>query len=665
MSRFMLCLAAALLFAGADAAFARPFQPEDIVREIRVSSPAISPDGRQVVYSVTTNNLERDKSETQLWLAAWDGSGARQLTFREKASHSRPKFSPDGSVIAFLSSRDDEKKNSRLWLLPLAGGEARALTGIEGSVEDFVFSPDGRKIALIVGDPDPEPKKDADGDDIPQPIVIDRYRFKTDGQGYLGKQRSRLWLYDLASGAARRMTDGDYDEGLPAFSPDGSRVAFVSRRAPDPDRTPDYNIYIARTDAPGVEPLRVTPSEWADSEGSYPAWSPDGSEIAYVMGGDPALIWYAATALAVVPATGGEARILTPDLDRNIASPSWAADGSTIRFVVEDDGRRKLASVPATGGAITPLVDGELVVSSPTSAADGRIALLSSNPAMPYELFALDGGGLRQLTRHNEEWLKEIDLGALSYTSYPSKDGTEVRGFVLLPPGAKPGTRLPTSLIPHGGPASQYDYGFSSRLHVFSGAGYAVLAPNPRGSTGRGTAYSAAIDKAWGSVDVEDDLAAVDDAVAKGIADPEKLVVGGWSYGGMSTNYLIARDRRFRAAMSGASIANLFAGYGTDHYILEYELELGRPWENVDLWIRNSYPFFQAGEIETPTLFMVGENDVNVPKLASEQMYQALKSRGLDTQLVIYPGEDHSVDRPSFRIDMMKRWLEWYSDRLK
>lgn len=667
MRRFLLCIAGLALAFQSGAGLARAFQPEDVVKEIRVASPDISPDGSKVVYAVTSNDLERDEAVTHVWMAQWDGSATRQLTFREGENESDPKFSPDGRLIGFLSARADEEEETRLWLLPVAGGEAWPLTGIEGSVEDFAFSPDGRHIALIVADPEPELKKDADGDEIPLPIVIDRYHFKMDGVGYLGKQRSRLWLYDMESGTAKRMTDGDYDEALPAWSPDGTRVAFVSRRAPDPDRTPDYNIYVARADAPGAEPLRVTPSDRADCApdfGSYPAWSPDGSEIAYVMGGDPELIWYAATSLAVVPASGGEPRILTPDLDRNVYNPSWTPDGEAIRFVVEDDGRQKLVSVPARGGALTTLVEGELVVSSPARAADGRIALLSSNPTMPFELFALDGGRLRQISHHNEAWLKDIDLGVQTYTSYRSKDGTEVRGFVMLPPGAKEGESHPAFLHPHGGPAAQYDYSFDSWQQVFAGAGYVVLTPNPRGSTGRGTAYAAGIDAAWGSVDVEDDLAAVDDAVARGIADPERLVVGGWSYGGMSTDYLITRDNRFKAAMAGASIGNVLLGYGTDMYILEYEIELGLPWENLDVWIRNSFPFLEADKIETPTLFMVGGADVNVPTWASEQMYQALKSRGIDTQLVIYPDEDHSIGRPSFRIDRMRRWLKWYADHL-
>jgi dipeptidyl aminopeptidase/acylaminoacyl peptidase len=223
---------------------------------------------------------------------------------------------------------------------------------------------------------------------------------------------------------------------------------------------------------------------------------------------------------------------------------------------------------------------------------------------------------------------------------------------------------LPTVLFSHGGPQSQNAAEFSMNWQIFAGHGYAVVAPNYRGGTGRGEAYAKAIYADWGSVDVADDLAAVDDAVARGVADPNRLVIGGWSYGGILTNYVIASDKRFKAAVSGASISNVFAGYGTDEYIRDYETELGRPWENPQGWLKISYPFFHNERIVTPTLFMAGDKDFNVPLLNSEQMYQALKSRGVDSELIIYPGEFHGLKRPSFLKDRMQRWLAWYDARV-
>ncbi|QKG71461.1 S9 family peptidase [Erythrobacter mangrovi] len=652
-------------------AWAAKAGPTDIVRVEQVSEPEISADGQSVVYTLEVADVAEDEQISHIWIAQWDGSGARRLTSRKGESESAPRFSPDGSAIAFISSRaseDDEADDApaRLWLLPRAGGEAYPLPGIEGSASDYAFSPDGKRLVLVVQDP--KPKREGEAKDRPEPIVIDRYRFKEDGIGYLDNRRERLWLYDIASGKAERLTDGDFDEALPAWSPDGKRVAFVSRRIPDAERSPDFNIWTADVAKPGQAPKQITKYGGADSDpgfGSYPAWSPDGSQIAYLRTGDPSLIWYATTDLAVVPSGGGEERVLTETLDRNVLNPFWSTDGSTISFIVEDDGVQRLASVPAVGGSVSNVKSGEWVFSEPTVAPNGHVAMRVGQLTAPDEIYALDNGKLRALTSHNVEFAKNLELGKVERISVTSKDGTEVRGFIQTPPGYRKGSRVPTMLYIHGGPTSQFDVSFDIMREIFSGGGYAVITVNPRGSTGYGQAHAAGIDAAWGTVDVEDVLAAVDHAVAEGIADPDKLVIGGWSYGGMLTNYTIASDTRFKAAMSGASIGNILAGYGTDHYVYEYDVELGYPWENQEVWEKLSYPFLHNDRIVTPTLFMVGGEDVNVPTLATEQMYQGLRSRGIETRMVIYPGEFHGISRPSFKIDRLKRWLDWYDAHVK
>jgi dipeptidyl aminopeptidase/acylaminoacyl peptidase len=696
---------AALLATTAVGASARPIGPQDIARLMSVSDPQVDPAGQWVAYTVGGTDVAADKGYSHIWMTSWDGARTVQLTGRAKESENTPRFSPDGKLLAFISARGGDKGDDQLWIMDRAGGEGRALPGLKGSVVDYAWAPDSRTLAVVVEDPDPDEKAnaaaeavvpsparpgtppppgappadaaaspapqggDADAAKRPKPIVIDRFQFKHDIDGYLGKKRQRLFLYDLAAKTARRLTTGDFDEVLPAWSPDGRQVAFVSRRAADPDRTYDYNLYVADASAAApFEPRRLTAYDGDDNDpewASRPAWSPDGRQIAYLQGGPAKLIEYGVHSLAVIPAAGGPARVLTAGLDRNVTSPVWSADGKAIRILVEDDEAQRIAEVPVGGGALKPVAEGWRKFSAPAAGPKGTLAAVLSTPQAPAEVYVVEPGGrLRQLSHQNDAWLKEVEVAPVTRTSFKSRDGSEVHGFLVTPTGIAPGRKLPTMLYSHGGPQSQNAAEFSILWQIVAGHGYAVVAPNYRGGTGRGEAWAKAIYANWGSVDVEDDLAAVDDAVAKGVADPERLVVGGWSYGGILTNYVIASDKRFKAAVSGASISNVFAGYGTDQYIRDYEIELGRPWETPQTWMKISYPFFHNERIVTPTLFMVGDKDFNVPLLNSEQMYQALKSRGVDTELVIYPGEFHGLKRPSFLKDRMERWLAWYDARV-
>jgi dipeptidyl aminopeptidase/acylaminoacyl peptidase len=271
---------------------------------------------------------------------------------------------------------------------------------------------------------------------------------------------------------------------------------------------------------------------------------------------------------------------------------------------------------------------------------------------------------LRRITRMNDELLAGIELAEVQTFAATSRDGTTVQGFLTLPPGAQPGERLPTLLRIHGGPVSQFGHEFNTEWQIFAAHGYAVVAANPRGSSGRGRDYSYAIWADWGNVDFDDVMAVVDHAVDAGIADPERLGVGGWSYGGILTNYVITKTDRFKAAISGASEVNYTANYGHDHYQRVWEDELGLPWETTDLWIRIS-PFFHVANVTTPTLVMGGQEDWNVPLQNSDQLYQALRRLGVPTQLVIYPGESHGISRPSFQVDRYERYLAWYDQWVK
>jgi dipeptidyl aminopeptidase/acylaminoacyl peptidase len=314
-------------------------------------------------------------------------------------------------------------------------------------------------------------------------------------------------------------------------------------------------------------------------------------------------------------------------------------------------------------------VKGHLVVKAFDVSPTGRIAALVTTTATSAEVFAVDGPELRPLSRQNDALLAGLRLASIEEISFKSRDGTTVNGFMVKPPDFREGTMYPTVLRIHGGPVGQFgcaiDLWYDPCFQVLAARGYVVLAVNPRGSSGRGEAFARAIYADWGNKDAEDVIAAVDYAVARGVADPDRLGVGGWSYGGILTNYVIAQDKRFKAATSGASISNILAGYGTDMYVREYENELGTPWTKTTAWLKLSFPFLHADRIVTPTLFLCGEKDFNVPLLNSEQMYQALRSLGRDTKLIIYPDQHHIFTRPSYLQDRMNRYIDWYDQHLK
>ena len=675
-SALALAALAALALAPAPAPAAtaarRPMALDDLAALRDVGDPQVSPEGDWVAYTVRTTDLKEDRRTTNLWMTSWDGSRTRQLTFTREGE-SAPRFSPEGRWLSFLAARGGDDEKTQLWLLERAGGEAEKITSLKGDIGDYAWSPDGRRIVLVVRDPDPaEPEKNRPGSadaskKTPRPIVIDRFQFKRDEVGYLGERRQHLALLDVATRRVDSLTTGRFNEYLPSWSPDGSRIAFVSNHSADIDRTDNFDLFVIDA-RPGARPRQLTTYSGADCApewGSRPAWSPDGRSIAYPRGGRPELIEYGIHQLAVIPASGGAERLLAPQLDRNVASPRWSADGRSIWFLLEDDRAIDLARIPAAGGTIERVASGSRTIDSFDLGAGGRLAVRAGGPLAPAEVFALDGGALRALSTQNAPLLARLALAPVEETRFRSRDGTEIHGFLVRPAEARAGRRVPTLLRMHGGPQSQFLGQFSTEWQLFAAAGYAVVAANPRGSSGRGEAFCKAIYADWGDVDAQDVLAAVDDAVARGIADPNRLGVGGWSYGGMLTNYVIAQDTRFRAATSGASISNILAGYGTDQYVRDYEYELGRPWEHPEVWTRISFPFYHADRIVTPTLFLCGEKDFNVPLLNSEQMYQALRSLGRDTRLIIYPGQFHGIGKPSYVRDRMQRYLDWYATHLR
>jgi dipeptidyl aminopeptidase/acylaminoacyl peptidase len=644
----------------------RPLNVDDLFNLKEVRDPQRSPDGKWVAYTVARGIKDTDKNDTDVWMVSWDGQQQVQVTSTPEGESS-PRWSPDGQYLAFLSSRQGAKV-AQVWLLNRAGGEAVKLTDVKGGVSDYAWSPDSKRFVLVVEDPDPSApvEKDTDKKDAepktPKPIVINRYYFKADVSGYLRGERSHLQLFDIAAKKAEPLTPGAFDEEAPAWSPDGTQVAFIRRHGEgDVDKAPNHDVFVIEARA-GAKERRLTTTT-AD-EGGRPVWSPDGRSIAYLIGDELKYSAYDQNRLAVMPAAGGQARILTEALDRPVRAPFWTADGS-ILFSVSDDRSEHIARIPASGGRIDKLVTGARAVTSFSASPDGGLAVIASTPTDVPEVYALETGKLRQLSHQNDDWVKGVLLGTTEEFSAVSKDGTDVHGLIVKPPSFVAGRKYPTLLRIHGGPNGQDSNAFSFERELFAANGYVVVAVNYRGSNGRGSAFQKAIFADWGNKEVVDLLGAMDYVQKLDYVDATRLGIGGWSYGGILTNYTIASDGRFKAAISGAGSSNQISMYGTDMYITQYENELGPPWKNPDLWIKLSYPFFHADRIRTPTLFMGGEKDFNVPLLGGEQMYQALRSLGVDTELVIYPNQFHGITIPSYKKDRLERYVAWYDKYLK
>jgi dipeptidyl aminopeptidase/acylaminoacyl peptidase len=651
----------------------RPVGVDDLFEVREVHDPQISPNGQFIAYTVNSTSLKDDKGETQIWMVPTAGGAAIPLTAADEVSD-HPRWSPDGKFLAFLSARKDTDGDDgkiQVYLLNRQGGEAQKLTDTIQDVDDFAWSPDGKRLVMILRDPSPEELEAAAAKTVPakrskaqRPWVIDRLYFKEDNVGYLERRRTHLYVFEVASRSMKQVSSGDYDDDEPAWSPDGKLLTFASNRSkPDPDATYATNIWVVTSDNPdkGATPTQVTTGLAGDHQ---PTWSPDGKWIAFSTQLDPKLFEYGTKHIAVAPASGGQPKVLTLALDRNAVTPHFAPDGKSIYFIVDDDGTQNVGQVNIADYQVRRAIPGRLMVDGFTVANDGTVAAAISTMDRPFELYATPAGKLTRLTSVNDEWLAKFKLSPGEYVSFKSKDGTSVHGYMYKPLDYVPGKKYPTILRPHGGPVWAYYSEFQDLAQLLAANGYVVLFPNPRGSSGYGQEFCKAIFADWGNKDYEDDMAMVDYAIAQGIADPDKLGVGGWSYGGISTDFIIGHTNRFRAAISGAGAAEFTSMWGHDQYVRDYVAELGLPWEHREVWDRVA-PFWRVQNVHTPTMFVGGNIDWNVPVLGGEQMYESLKALGRDTLLIVYPDEYHEFKTPSHIKDLNERYLAWYAHYVK
>ena len=569
----------------------------------------------------------------------------------ESFKASQPRWSQNADAIYFVSDQNDA---SQLWRVEIDDVDSpQQLSTFKHGVHSTHLSADDKYVLLSFSDNEITEK---DSDESPKPYVVTRRQFKVDeGQGYVvAGDESHLYIFHTETDVVLPLTDGPFDENYPAWSPDGRSVAFVSNRDDDRDINYSADIWLVDTaDRKPASPKRLTDN---DRTKHSPAWSPDGETIAYISARDGV---YGLQHIAVVPASGGEPRLLTESLDRWIHSFAFSGDSRWIYFNYDEDGSTRLARVSLDDSRIEKLLDNDVVVHSFDVADNGALALLLQEADSTTNLYHWADGNLEQLTDTSRALLDSLQIAAKQSVHYGSTDGTTIQAFITTPPDYDAEKRYPAILLIHGGPVMQFAWGYDFRSQYLATRGYVVIEPNPRGSTGQGQDFIHAVYATWGVTEYPDVMNAVDYAIEHGFAEPNNLFVTGYSYGGYMTNVLISETDRFAAAASGAGHSLIEANLGHDIYQQWYTWELGVPWENREGYERMS-PLLRAGNVTTPTIFLGGSHDWNVPILNSELFYQALRMKGVDSQLIVYPDAHHGGWPDAFENDYWQRVLEWF-----
>jgi len=641
-----------------------------------VGRPAVSPDGRSVAYVVTQAHRATDRKVSTLWRVATDGGAARPLTHGDD-SVSSPGFSPDGRLISFVSSRDasawgmpeEVASRGQVYVMPVSGGEAFPVTEVEGGVRSYRWSPDGKRLAIVSMPPRSGRQANAAGRAVP--IVVTRLKHKSDGRGYLDDRRTQI--YDVGvegaldslgmdRGAVRELTDGAYDSSNPSFAPDGRWVAFESNRTAEPDA--NLNTDIWKVEVASGRTVRVT--DYAGSDGS-PVFSPDGAWIAYIST-DPEWSMYPTPRVMAVPSAGGAARNLTGDLDRWArGAPVWAPDSRSIYVSLADEGRTPLVQA-SLDAEVTRVVEGNV---GAALVGDGQVVLRYTRNDRPAEIYVapldrlpVEESSMRGLSRANTDHVAGLDFNPSEGMWFESADGPPVHAWVIKPPGFDQTRKYPLILWIHGGPVGQFTNGFNMTHQYLASLGYVVLLVNPRGSTGYGEEFSRAIFADWGGPDYDDVMAGVDALIARGYVDADRMGVGGYSYGGILTNYVIVKTDRFKGAVSAASDSDYYGAFGTDDWGMLWIHEFGAPWDNIDLY-RKVSPATYIKNAVTPTLFIHGGEDYRDPLSQSEHLYLALRVLDVETGLIVYPGQSHGFGVPSYEADRLRRYGLWFDKYVK
>ena len=648
-----LSIASVLVLLFVSAVSAQTWDPELQLKVKAVGAPSVSPDGSRVVYTVNEAVMTPEKSEfvSQIWMANIATKQNVQLTFGEKTS-TNPKWSPDGKWIAFLSNRKDNRNN--LYRLNIDGGEAEPLTELKTNISDYNWSPDGRLIAYTMSDPktEDEEKNDKGRND---------FRWVDENL-----KMSRLYVIPVEKDTngkreARKLTTGNYNVGEFDWSPDGSHIAFSHSKTPNANDWTTADVSIVDVATTNVTPLANTPA----AEDS-PLYSPDGKSIAMLVTDNPPR-WAQAGTIQIFPANGGQPKTLAGTFDGQPDIAGWSADGKKIYFAEAKGTGTQLYAVDVAANRIDSIKHDPAVFGAISVNRSGTTwSFVRQSPDTPGDVYVSSVNDFApvQISHANAD-LKLPAIGRTEVVRWKSKDGKDIEGLLTYPVGYQQGQRVPLILNVHGGPTGVFQQTFIGGrgvypLATFAARGYAILRVNPRGSSGYGTDFRRANMKDWGGADYQDLMSGVDKVIEMGVADPERLGVMGWSYGGYMTTWIVTQTKRFKAASAGAPVTNLMSFNGTaDIPAFVPDYFGGQFWEALDLYQKHS-PIFNVKGVTTPTMIEQGDADVRVPISQGYEFYNALKVQGVPTRMLVLPRQPHGPNEPKMQLAAMNANLEWF-----
>src|SRR5918993_10610 len=652
-----MCALLVLLFSCVASLAQSAWSPELELKVKTVGAVRVSPDGKKVVFTVSSPVMAPDKSEfvTQIWLANTDGSEPVQLTYAEKSSDN-PRWSPDGKMLAFTSGRSGK---TNLYALRIAGGESEQLTDVKSGVGNFAWSPDGARIAFVMRDaPTDEEEKGNKGKDdwkwIDENVKLNRLNVVNVQKDANGKR-------DLRVLSKEGNIEGDFD-----WSPDGKTIVFTRTRTPKVDYWPSADLLAVDVTSGTVKALATT-----NAAESGPTFSPDGKSISFLISDDPPR-WAGYRRIAVIPAEGGAPRLLAETFDAQPGVIDWSSDGKRLYFLETRGTVSRLATLDVASGVVTDLNKGNEVIGA-VSFNNSRnmigFTMQSSDKAPEAFVTGIQKFAPVQVSRANAD-LPKLPVGKTEVVKWKSKDGQEIEGLLTYPVNYKQGTRAPLLLVIHGGPAGVFTQSFVAGRGVypiaaFASRGYAVLRPNPRGSSGYGQKFRFANIKDWGGGDYQDLMTGVDHVIGMGVADPERLGVMGWSYGGFMTSWVITQTKRFKAASAGAAVTNLMSFIGTadiPSFIPDYFG--GQPWEDLEIY-RTHSAMFNAKGVSTPTLIQHGEADERVPISQGYEFYNALKVQNVPVRMITFPRMPHGLTEPKMVLKSKQTNMEWFEKYLR